>query len=318
MTWDANNYFSKCRVYWQRASSEERGSEQFLINVAFACEFLIRGVLCSINPSLNAAMEKESLLYAAGITPNKPPKTISIDEAMARIKRIIPEVSDDVKDKIDALIAARNRELHSDTADMNLTPHRELMPSVYSLFVIATNYAKQDINIIMGESDAKQAGQVAKAIVKDREKRVRSLIDAQKDRFYGLSKDERTEKRASVDTGIVSAVLKSGHHLRKEKCPACAAQGSLIGIPVGKSVPLLRNSEIVQEVRVIPIKFECKCCGLEISGLDELMAAKFAHEFCSMDNVDPVEHLNIDLSEYIDAEQIAREYHQEMYEYQDE
>lgn len=48
------------------------------------------------------------------------------------------------------------------------------------------------------------------------------------------------------------------------------------------------------------------------------MAADFAHEFCSMDNVDPVEHLNIDPYEYIDAEQVAREYHREMYEYQDE
>jgi hypothetical protein len=318
MTWDANNYFSKCRVYWQRASSEERGSEQFFINVAFACEFLIRGGLCAINPALNSAIDEESLLHAAGITTSKTPRTLDIGKSIERLKRAIPTISDDVKNKIDILIAARNRELHSDTAEISLISSQELMPSVYSLFVIVTNYAKQDIKIIMGEADAEQAKQVAEAITKDRKKRIKDHISVWRDRFYSLPKDEQDNKRASVNTDRISAVLKSGHHLRTEKCPACAAKGSLIGVPVGRSAPLLKNNEIVQEVRVIPTKFECKCCGLEISGLDELMAADFSHEFCSMDNVDPIEHLNIDPYEYIDAEQVAREYYREMYEYQDE
>lgn len=48
------------------------------------------------------------------------------------------------------------------------------------------------------------------------------------------------------------------------------------------------------------------------------MAAGFSHEYRSIDEVDPLEHFNIDPNDYVDREEIAREYHRDMYEYQDE
>jgi hypothetical protein len=48
------------------------------------------------------------------------------------------------------------------------------------------------------------------------------------------------------------------------------------------------------------------------------MAANFAHEYRSIDEVDPIEHFNIDPRDYVDDEEIVREYHRDMYEYQDE
>ncbi len=80
----------------------------------------------------------------------------------------------------------------------------------------------------------------------------------------------------------------------------------------------MKGEELVQEVRVTPMQFSCKCCALEIKGLDELMAAGFSHEYRSIDEVDPLEHFNIDPRDYVDAEEILREYHRDMYEYNDE
>ena len=48
------------------------------------------------------------------------------------------------------------------------------------------------------------------------------------------------------------------------------------------------------------------------------MAAGFSHEYRSFDDVDPLEHFNINPHDYVDPEEIAREYHRDMYEYQDE
>jgi hypothetical protein len=80
----------------------------------------------------------------------------------------------------------------------------------------------------------------------------------------------------------------------------------------------LRDDGIFQEVRVQPELFECKCCELKIVGLDELMAADFPHEFTSIDDKDPVEYFGIDPMDYVDTEEIVKEYGREMFEYQDE
>jgi hypothetical protein len=84
----------------------------------------------------------------------------------------------------------------------------------------------------------------------------------------------------------------------------------------------LRGDDIFEEVRISPDLFECKCCELTIRGLDELMAAGFEHELHTIDHKDVLEHFNIDPMEYINTDEIIREYNESMYEdmnvYQDE
>lgn len=193
-----------------------------------------------------------------------------------------------------------------------------LMPSIYSFFVKAAAFAGQRLDALLGPEDAQLAQQTADATTKDRTKRVKGLIQVCKDRFFSLSPLEQQEKRDASQTQVVSAVLTSGHHVLYLKCPACAQTGQLLAAPVGRSAPMLRGEELVQEVRITPMQYNCKCCGLEIRGLDELMAAGFSHEYRSVDEVDPLEHFNIDPHDHVDHEEIAREYYRDMYEYQDE
>ena len=279
------------------------------MNVAYAIEFMVRGALCKVNPALNAAMETESILYAAGVQPRKDPLTVSIGEGFKRLQRLLPKLSEDVVAKVEALIMARNRELHNDTSDISLLIAKEVMPSVH-LLVVET--------LVFSQVEAAQMTAVATAINRDRRKRVADLIRSHKDRFFSLSEDDQVAKRKNSTPGFVSAVLKSGHHIIAQKCPACATLGVVAASPVGRSAPLLRSNELIEEVRVIPTQFECKACDLTIKGLDELMAAGFAHEFTSIDQIDPVEHLNINPEDYIDIENVVREYQRDMYDYQDE
>ena len=139
-----------------------------------------------------------------------------------------------------------------------------------------------------------------------------------KDRFYSLPKSEQQHKREEAKTDVISAVLTSGHHVMYLKCPACGSSGHLLAAPVGRSSAFLKGGLLVQEVRISPLQFSCKACQLEIKGLDELMAANFSHEYRSIDKVDPIEHFHIDPRDYVNDEEILREYHHDMYEYQDE
>ena len=318
MSWTTESYFAKACVYWTKATSRDRANDDFLLNVAFAVEFVARGTICHVNPALNAAADLESILFACGQEPRAPVKTIDFSDVIKRLQRIVPDLTENELQKIKTLIDIRNGELHSDKVEIKVINPDSIMPSIYSFFVKAAEFTSQNLNALLGPEDAQLAQQTANAITKDRTTRVKDLIKVCKDRFFSLTNEQQSEMRKSSSTQVISAVLTSGHHLIYVKCPACAQTGQLVATPVGRSAPMLRGDELVQEVRVIPIFFTCKCCNLDIKGLDELMAAGFTHEYRSVDGVDPLEHFNIDPHDYVDLEEIAREYHRDMYEYQDE
>ena len=311
--WTSERYFSKANIYWMRATNMERDSDEFLLNVSFFCEFLVRGALCYVNPTLNAANDEESILFSAGVSPNKPPKTVDIHTAFSRLRRIIPEITVEEGDTVSALISLRNRELHGDLASMSTASQRELMPQIYSYITKVTDFSKQDLRTILTDSDATQVRKTADAIHKDRKKRVKDLIKIQKDRFYGLTEEQQKERRLASKPKFASAVTSTGHHLKTYKCPSCAQEGLLGGTAVGRSAPILREDGIYLELRIVPEVFECKCCELKIRGLDELMAAGIEHEFRTLDEQDVFEHFQMDVMDYIDMEDIIREYQEEQY-----
>ena len=313
--WTSERYFSKANTYWMRATNMERDSDEFLLNVSFFCEFLVRGALCYVNPALNAASDEESVLFSAGVSANKPPKTIELHAGFSRLRRLIPEITAEESDTVSALISLRNQELHGDLASISTASQRELMPQLYSYITKVSDFARQDLRSLLSDSDATQARKTADAIHKDRTRRVRDLIQIQKDRFFGLTEKEKEERRSASKPKFVSAVTSAGHHLKTYKCPSCAQDGLLGGTPVGRSAPILREDGIYRELRIVPEMFECKCCELQIRGLDELMAAGIEHEFRTLDEQDVFEHFQMDVMDYIDVEDIIREYHAEQYDW---
>ncbi|MBD9558455.1 hypothetical protein [Ensifer sp. ENS03] len=317
MTWTAERYFAKAQKYWERSTNLPRETEEFLLSTSFVCEFAIRGVLCTVNPALNAAADEESILFAAGAAANKPPRTLDVASALARALRLVPAISTAEGETISVLFNIRNRELHSDEDALSAASQYDVMPKFFSFIVKLADFAGQDLMTILTESDAIQARQTADAIAKDRTKRIKDLIKIQKDRFFALDKAAQDERRKNTPK-FIAATTTSGHRLKTYKCPSCAELGLLGGSPVGRSAPILREDGIYEELRIVPDIFECKCCDLKIVGLDELMAAGVAHEFQVLDDKDIVEHFNIDPMDYIDVDEIVREHNDEMFGYQDE
>lgn len=325
MSWDHNRYLAKAQIYWAQATGYERDSDRFLLTVAFTCEFLARAVLTSVNPALNAASDTESVLFASGIEPKTSAKSVDIMEGLNRVQRLITTMPDVEIANVKVLISARNQELHSDESALATVDIQAAMPAAYGFMVKCCTFLQHDPKVLMGDEDGAMAMTVSDASQKDRKRRVADLIRIHKDRFYGGSEKEQLaarEKAKSVD--FSSAVLKSGHHVRREKCPACAESALLAGPPVGRSEPFLKDGDIVREVRISPSILSCVSCELHIKGLDELMAAGYTHEFHVIDTLDPVEHFSIDPLDYInpiehvDIDQIIREHASGYYEYQDE
>lgn len=318
MTWTKDSYYTKASLFWGRATALSRDSIEYYINFSLFAEHVVRAALVAHNPALNAARDEESLLFASGIDARTPPKTIELSKAVGIIKRLIPEISDQETKSLGVLIDFRNTEFHDDKTQFDAAVLRQIVPDCQALMLRLMESTGDDPTRILGNDDAKQFTTVRSAKTGDRNKRVKGLIDTCKDRFYHLSEAEQKRKRDEGAPQFITAVMTSGRHLRTEKCPACAGLGILSGPPQGKSAPMLKEDDLVVEVRVIPDAFDCKICDLSVKGLDELLAAGFTHEFTSIDSVDIVEHFGIDPMEYVDTEEIIREYHEEEYGYQDE
>lgn len=312
MTWQSDNYFSKAQRYWQRTTTAGRDAEQFLLQLSFVLEFVVRGALASAHPTLNAELDEDSIFFANGQKPNRPARSVKMDKALERIKRLIPDVTQDEIQAAKLLIDTRNEELHSDTDALQAVTDKALKPNVLSVLVKLAKFAQQDILVVMGKEDGQQALDTAQALSKDRKDRVRGLIKIHKDRFFALALEVQEQQREAAKLNFSSAVLKSGHHIITHKCPACSTMGVLGGRPIGSSAPILDGNEIYVEVRVSPELFECKCCDLKIKGLDELMSSGFDHEFISRNDLDPVEHFGIDPMDYVDTDEIIREYGRDM------
>jgi molybdopterin converting factor small subunit len=318
MTWDASKYLAKAKRYWSKASGLPRDDDQFLLHVSFFCEFFIRGLLVLKSPVLNADLSEDSLLYAAGVDSSDAPKTVGLRTAIGRLKAAYPELKALSFDPIQILVDARNRELHGETDDISAQDANQILPAVYLLVVKGAESTGQVLADLMGQEDADTASAAAKAVLKDRTRRVRNDISNAKDRFFERPKEEQEELRKK-EAQFGYAVQANGIHLKSHKCPACAAMAVLGGKPVGVSREFLRDGSLMYETRVQPAAFSCNVCGLQLNGLAELMAAGFPHEITTLDERDPVEFFNVDPMEYVDTDEIIREYGAEMQmDYQDE
>lgn len=318
MTWVKENYHAKAKIYWGRATSHTRDSIDYFLNFALLMEFVVRAALVSRNPALNASRDDESLFYACGLSTQKSPKTIDMRSAIAIARRLIPEINDEEASALAALVEFRNTEFHDDSTKFDPTILTARIPDCQVLVLKLLAFSNDPATAILSKDDSAQFEAVKAAKSGDRKKRVRSLIDSCKDRFFHLTAEQQEAKRKAVTPNFVSAVTTGGAHIRVEKCPACATAGLLGGRPISSSDPMLKDNDIVVEVRVIPEIFECKACDLTIKGLDELLAAGFPHEFTSFDSQDIIEHFGLDPMDYIDPEEVAREYHESAYEYNDE
>ena len=183
MGWNSEKYFVKAQRYWERTTTAGRDAELFLLQMSFVVEFVVRGTLVSRHPSLNADLSEETLLFANGEKPNKPPTSIGMDKAIQRVQRLIPEISAAEVQAARLLFETRNEELHGDNDALASVRDASLKPQILSFIVKLTKFAGQNIDTLLGRADAQQAVATSQALAKNRKDRVSDLIRISKDRF---------------------------------------------------------------------------------------------------------------------------------------
>lgn len=302
---DYNNLFSKAQLYIERANEADREGDLYPFWLSLSLEFLIRSSLAKIHPALLAdtpnSNDYNSLLYAFGYEVTNQPKSIQITTAINRLGDLVNEFTKAEQSKARLIIDKRNTELHSGLrgfADFSVS---NWINDFYRICHILLTFQDLKLDDLFGEDEA----QAARIMIEEGDANIkRALLDrieAYKKVFAELSPEEINARLSNSEREL----RRLTSHAKKVKCPCCGNDALLAGERISVSKAKLVDGEIYEEIRYLPSKLACLCCGLKIETYQQLKVVNLGSVFTKSAYLDPVEYLGIEPEEYIDIDALV-------------
>lgn len=300
MDWSADSLFAKAKIFMSRANDCERDDALYPFWATLALELLARAALAHVNPALLAdPSEGHNILYACGFPGDKQAKSISAKTLFMRCEVVVPGLTKDHVAACLLLSDRRNRELHTGAAAFEgLKPSEWLPDFLTSCDLLLTSMGRK-LEDFIGADEAEPARQMLGIKLKEISERVRGAVRHHKDRFFRTEKADQ-ERRKAGSTEALKQALHAFRHSTTRKCPACACLGIITGEVAGQSAPRVAHDGIEQSTTVMPTGFTCYCCGLSLTGYDELLGAGLGDHFSKREGIDPLEFFGIDPMDHVD------------------
>lgn len=287
MNWSLSSLWQKAKIYAERAHKQPRDSALFPFWSSLAMEFLARAALAKISPALLADPRgEESMMYAFNF-PAKEPKSIPMQTVLRRCRVMVPGFSEELSISVQALVNLRNEELHTGRAAFDDYPTRLWLTDYYRSSRVLLLHLDKSLEDFLGKSEANVAQKMIDAAVGKIAKEVQGKINKAKGVFEALDAEVQEQKRKD---GELEVHWKKVVSSKTVECPACGAQALLNGNEVNESEPRLEGDEVLIEFVLLPSKFECFTCGLEIEGYGKLNAAGLGGQYTYEFREDATEH----------------------------
>lgn len=311
MEWSAETLFSKSRLFMARAHEQPLDSQLFAFWASLSLELLCRAALARVHPVLLAdPREDGSILYAFGVQPAKPPKSIVTKAIVIRCTLLVEGFTEDMAKHCAFMADQRNAELHSGIVGFDEFDNAAWLPSTYEVIEVLLKHFGTNFNDFLGDDHATTAIEMLRDRRETIKKEVLDRITAAQKLFGGLLPEEKA-KRAEQWTSILKDLLQNNRRLLREiKCPACGLSAIMAGNIVGRGPVRIDESSttIDREVRILPTKFRCTHCELKLDGFQELRQANLGNVYTVEESEDPVEFFGIDPTDYIDPEQFLADH----------
>lgn len=310
MEWSAEALSEKSRLYMSRAYGEPIESHLFAFWASLSLELLCRAALAKVHPVLLAdPREDGSILYAFGVQPAKPPKSIVTKAIVIRCTALVDGFTEDMAKHCALMADRRNSELHSGVVAFDTFDNAAWLPATYEVMEVLLKHMGIKFDDFLGEDQAP----TALAMLRDRHETIKNevakRIGAARKSIEQKSPDERAK---NVEKWAISrkTVLEKNPLLKESKCPACGSVAVMTGDKVGRGPVRIDegSTTIKREVRVLPTNFRCFCCDLRLNGFQEMRQAGLGGVYTVIENEDPVEFFGINPSDYIDPEEYLRDH----------
>ena len=296
--WSSESLWAKTQVYVERANDEERDGELYPFWSHLALELLIRTILADISPVLLADRKSpKNVLYALGHADGTEPRSAGTAEIVEYLRELVDDFTEADKSAVGLMLTRRNRELHTGEPAFADLPLRAWQVDYYRIADKLLRHRGLSLEALFGVEESAAARRMLAAAEERIEKRVKDVIAAAARLWERVPEHERTAREAAANARPRRGDAKTA------RCPACRTSVQIAGEQVAMGTPRLSvDTEIVADVRMLPVALECSACGLRLSGHAELHAAELGDQFTLLRVMDPVEFHNIDIDSYIDTD----------------
>lgn len=301
MYWNRDDLWQKSKVYAERALRERRDGPLFPFWCSLALEFLARAALARLHPALLADPRgDESVLYAFGY-PAKKPKSVPMHTVLSRCRVVVPGFTKHEQDAALALVERRNEELHTGHPAFDGFPTSLWLGDFYRICKLLLACQGLDLADLLGFEEAAAAelmiAETDRAVVADAQRR-RGVAAA---KLAELGEDEQ---RKRLITGEAVARQRLTERGKLVQCPVCGAQALIQGDIVAESEPRLEEDDIVEDLTILPTRFDCFSCELELPTYGALQALELGGQFRGERRVSAVEYysLEMDPADYYEPE----------------
>ena len=315
MEWSPESLYAKAKLYAQRAHNEPIDSALFGFWMSLSLELLARAALAHIHPALLAdPKEPDNIQYAFGIIPKGVPKSTQAKALFARSSVFIPDFTDKMSAHCLIMADRRNSELHSGAAAFEGIDNSRWLPQTYEVIDVLLRHMKRDLRDFLGD----EHDRVAEQILRDRrdtlQSEVRTKLAAAK-RYYDSTTEEWRSERTEKIASRIDAWLKENQLRRTCRCPACDSTAIMSGETISRSPVRIEEASatIKREVRVLPNVLACPICRLKLDGYQEINAAGLGSIYTVEEEEDPIEYFGIDPEEYVNVEELVRDYYADDY-----
>ena len=291
--WTYEKLWLKAKLYLQKALAEDRESETFPLWASISLEFICRATLAKVHPVLLAdPREGENILYVFGFQkkPNYIPISIPTKSVLERLEVVVPNFTNNEKDFCKEITTKRNAELHSGILGFSDYQTKKWLSKYYKTLKILLDYQEKSLTDLLGKDEADAAEEMIKERDATLEKTVKDKVSKHNKEFSSLQEETRLE-RISLSERLKWTI--KGNYKKEETCPSCSNQGVITGKLISISDGKAGESEIIQNLNVLPTEFKCFCCDLELSNHLELDVLEMGGQYKVEEVFDPKEYFDM-------------------------
>jgi hypothetical protein len=297
LEWDPQNLLNKALRYFELMFQQEKDTWNFGLFSGLALELLARAALGNVSPVLLTDCNRgpENLFHALGFPVRKErfvPRSISMEEACSRLGHLFPELDSSQQGFCLSHSTRRNAELHSGATPFDKLEDGSWLPKYYKCCDTLLKTMGLTLSHIIPKGEVAAAHAILAADEKKNEKAAFEEIVAYRKVWEGKTDEARETLSLQARTW---ATRQAGHCV---KCPACGSAALVVGPPIGEVRKTVKEDQITEVVEHLPNKFECTACGLKISGVIKLSAAKLANHYKHTATYDALEYYAPDVEEF--------------------
>jgi hypothetical protein len=277
--WSSDALLAKSQRFFEEMLRHSKDEWQFAHWSTLALELLARAALANISPTLLAEPgDWNNVYYALGHAPKAKkfiPKSITITEVFGRLREVVPDFTQDLKDFGILHMTRRNEDLHTGDTPFETLSTSAWLPVFYEASTVLAAALGKDLKLLVGVEEADLAVQLIEAAHDESAKAVLKAVAAHKLVWEEKSSDERDELGKQ---SVAWATRQYGHRVA---CPACKCTALVYGVASSEPIVRVQDGAIVETQQYVPARFECLACGLKISSLAQLTACELGDPYKS-------------------------------------